>query len=258
MSGGSIPSNELEATLYVADDSDDTIEKASLCKECRQVDWDSLVEDLQRKFGVSTKVLRTIGAEHEPLATSSCKICGILSTLRPQSCDATTWFIQAIALEAFLNHDGVILTAKLYPYPPRGPLMPKMFSGKFLVAIDRDGCSSRTKAPRSIDYKKLKELTRRCEENHRTCELYISLHQFAGLRVIDVSSRMVIEAPKSCQYVALSYVWGKQQFESPDTDLEQFPPLIEDSISVTLSMGYRYLWVDKYVSPVNMNYIITH
>lgn len=35
-----------------------------------------------------------------------------------------------------------------------------------------------------------------------------------GLRVIDCAQLQVVEAPPGCQYVALSYVWGKQNTEA--------------------------------------------
>jgi hypothetical protein len=54
-----------------------------------------------------------------------------------------------------------------------------------------------------------------------------------------------------CQYVALSYVWGDLE---PGPSVEhgilpaQLPRTIEDSILATRLLGYRYLWIDKYVT----------
>jgi hypothetical protein len=55
--------------------------------------------------------------------------------------------------------------------------------------------------------------------------------------------------------VALSYVWGKarcgsarekDQYHSHDGALPPLPATIEDAMTVTVKLGFRYLWVDKY------------
>jgi hypothetical protein len=63
------------------------------------------------------------------------------------------------------------------------------------------------------------------------------------LRVIDVDALNVIAAPEKCEYVALSYVWGAHPVTAP----RKFPSVVEDSFVVTKNLGYKYLWVDKYV-----------
>jgi hypothetical protein len=47
-------------------------------------------------------------------------------------------------------------------------------------------------------------------------------------------------------YIALSYVWGQvsQGGVPVNTELGSLPQTIEDAISVTKSLGKRYLWVD--------------
>ncbi|KAF8850430.1 HET-domain-containing protein, partial [Acephala macrosclerotiorum] len=79
------------------------------------------------------------------------------------------------------------------------------------------------------------------------------------IRVIDVQSGSIIEAPHPCRYIALSYVWGNSnsaqlkrkalRFDdrgSPFARLPQkLPQTIEDAIHVTRSLGERYLWVDS-------------
>jgi hypothetical protein len=43
----------------------------------------------------------------------------------------------------------------------------------------------------------------------------------------------------------LSYVWGGTKSSGKDQD--KFPATICDAITVTVQLGYRYLWVDQYV-----------
>jgi len=72
-------------------------------------------------------------------------------------------------------------------------------------------------------------------------------------RVIDCTTREIIKAPVSCEYVALSYVWGPCTPEHPVyiaqkgvQMLPNCPKVIEDSVKVTLQLHRRYLWVDRY------------
>jgi Heterokaryon incompatibility protein (HET) len=78
--------------------------------------------------------------------------------------------------------------------------------------------------------------------------------QVPGLRVIDCASRQIIVAPKGCDYVTLSYVWGPPALEkkvsrvqsSPRLLRKELPSTIEDAIKVVVQLQHRYLWVDRY------------
>jgi hypothetical protein len=79
------------------------------------------------------------------------------------------------------------------------------------------------------------------------------------LRVIDVQDRCIVDAPKDCEYVALSYVWGDPSkmlqtlksnlatFSLPqglDKGLITLPATISDAMELVRAIGQRYLWVD--------------
>ncbi|OQV09030.1 hypothetical protein CLAIMM_13213 isoform 1 [Cladophialophora immunda] len=77
----------------------------------------------------------------------------------------------------------------------------------------------------------------------------------AGMKVIDVKSRVVVDAPDGCVYTALSYVWGSDgaanSGDTPDwaADLQSpqlIPNTILDAITVTRRLNIPYLWVDRY------------
>jgi hypothetical protein len=73
------------------------------------------------------------------------------------------------------------------------------------------------------------------------------------LSVIDCVHRILVNMPADEEYVTLSYLWG-----SPSTGVEplddngtlppKLPATIEDSITVCIALGLRYLWIDRYVS----------
>ncbi|KAF1974649.1 heterokaryon incompatibility, partial [Bimuria novae-zelandiae CBS 107.79] len=52
-----------------------------------------------------------------------------------------------------------------------------------------------------------------------------------------------------CCYIALSYVWGDNSNGDDASYLlegKSLPRTIEDSIAMTKSLYYRYLWIDRY------------
>jgi hypothetical protein len=77
-------------------------------------------------------------------------------------------------------------------------------------------------------------------------------------RVIDVQERCLVKPPLGCEYVTLSYVWGRsQQFTTTQAIVEQLeqthgldevrgkiPRTIQDAIELTVTLQQRYLWVD--------------
>lgn len=70
-------------------------------------------------------------------------------------------------------------------------------------------------------------------------------------RVIDCQTGEIVQHDPLTKYLALSYVWGA----SGETDKQDSNPLIrssqtiKDAIDVTLRLGERYLWVDRYCVP---------
>lgn len=100
-----------------------------------------------------------------------------------------------------------------------------------------------------------------CEQGHKDCQhvwqetSVDELH----LRVIDVHDRRIVVAPKNCNYVALSYMWGNRDLvvETLKSNLETFmlpqgldkgpkplPRTISDAVDLVRAIGQRYLWVD--------------
>ncbi|KAL7954423.1 heterokaryon incompatibility protein domain-containing protein, partial [Trichoderma compactum] len=76
------------------------------------------------------------------------------------------------------------------------------------------------------------------------------------LNLIDCESRILEQRDTQARYVALSYVWGSStasdQYALKSTSDGKFslpaalPPVILDAIVATQSLGFRYLWVDKF------------
>lgn len=103
---------------------------------------------------------------------------------------------------------------------------------------------------KKISYEKLKRwLNENKASGHFTADGYT-----AGLKVIDCNADPpeIVEAPRDCLYIALSYVWGEcaqsVSFRAGDKLTKELPKTIADSVEVTRNLGLQYLWIDRYVS----------
>jgi hypothetical protein len=107
-----------------------------------------------------------------------------------------------------------------------------------------------------VDYGLLKSWISICEGKHQRCKPKPLSHR--PWRLIDCRERTMITETASCSYVALSYVWGNAPVgETSDKILPEnvanslslpsnVPAVVQDAMEVTLKLGERYLWIDKY------------
>jgi hypothetical protein len=70
--------------------------------------------------------------------------------------------------------------------------------------------------------------------------------ELTSTRMIDVIDRTVVSCPEGCDYVALSYVWGRVSPSPGALENKSLPSTIEDAIKVTKALGRRYLWVRSF------------
>src|SRR5690242_17334344 len=85
-----------------------------------------------------------------------------------------------------------------------------------------------------------------CIRSHVQCRMDAKLQStIKNMKVIDCIQRAVVPAPPDCRYFALSYVWGENQ--QPCALDGILPQTIEDSITATIYLGHRYLWIDRFV-----------
>jgi len=85
-----------------------------------------------------------------------------------------------------------------------------------------------------------------CSSRHRICDLKIPSSN-ACQKLIDCETRTIV-LDENQSYVALSYVWGlgSDTSRDPKTLPTDLPNTIQDAMTVTKELGYRYLWVDRY------------
>ncbi|KAJ5746484.1 heterokaryon incompatibility protein-domain-containing protein [Penicillium odoratum] len=82
-----------------------------------------------------------------------------------------------------------------------------------------------------------------CLQNHTgTCRVEKS-EELVTIRVVDVIERVIVPYPAGSDYAALSYVWGGISPSPGALENGCLPLTVEDAITVTKSLGIRYLWV---------------
>jgi len=115
----------------------------------------------------------------------------------------------------------------------------------------------------NLDVDLLKRWVHICENEHREkCETLWwkdpteNLPKF--VRVLDVIHMAIVPVPRSCRYIALSYIWGagagddywttqanfKQRSRRGGLDISALPITIQDTIQLVRQLGERYLWID--------------
>jgi hypothetical protein len=95
-----------------------------------------------------------------------------------------------------------------------------------------------------VDFDMFRRWNEGCQQ-HDEC-LPDEVGNLERLKLIDCETRTVQAAPDKCCFVALSYLWGPQQDFAPQPLPAEQTRTIEDAITVTLRLGFRYLWVDRY------------
>ena len=113
--------------------------------------------------------------------------------------------------------------------------------------------------PDRIDYHLLRSWYDLCVQHHPKKCAVNTKGLPDTLKVIDCRTKKIVEAPPNCSYIALSYVWGqrqspivtwpKQPYENPGPTIlsdDTTPSVVTDAMTVTVQLGWQYLWVDRY------------
>jgi hypothetical protein len=175
-----------------------------------------------------------------------------------KSCEATTADDPVRSVELnILDGDRVLVIA--------GPDKRQLFQMELRLLADDahilelDELGNGRKIEQVCQVEMMKIWYRKCEAEHRdNCSSpRIVSEQPLDMRVIDVDKMLVTSAPKSCKYVALSYVWG--DLESPiklhkdnlkswgingSLSALKLPKTIADAIKLARDLKEHFLWVD--------------
>lgn len=133
------------------------------------------------------------------------------------------------------------------------PFSARAHRGDALCLLDSDLEPTRTLGgryvnPLTIDYKMILEWISSCQMLHNETCLPVHTDELREIRLIDVETKEVVKYQgPSCEFVALSYVWGPikpETYRLHDT-LRKLPKTLEDAIAFTKELGKRFIWIDS-------------
>ncbi|ORY17831.1 heterokaryon incompatibility protein-domain-containing protein [Clohesyomyces aquaticus] len=233
----------------------------NICARCTKVPWLDLARSKSGPSAPKISIIET----HATLRDSSCRVCRLLALIKPPSLDDNVELVATESLDTRL--DGILKFR-----PGLSLSMGIGVSHQELSKFDNIPLSSPSA---TINFDIVERWMEICRNDHRddckpgsairkpsrpvrdlrqalTRDLLVpppqsSSETLQNLKVIDCHKRRVVSAPKNCQYVALSYVWGQLPLQgSRSISLNELPRTIEDSMQVVCKLGFRYLWVDRY------------
>jgi hypothetical protein len=223
-----------------------------VCDWCSSFDWEKLTS--------SDESLRFNRRDVETLESSRCRICRLLAKVIKRSYSHFGSYT--------LHHNGYGRAWRLSPSRSGHDvseitlsLLSVNNSLSPALCITRIPIEDEWKHPHYISTQQvhddqIRSWIEECRSAHSDyCALDSgSRSRLKNLRVIDCKQRAVLSAPLDCDYVVLSYVWGQgvDNQQGNLASLEHPPATISHAISFTLRMGYRYLWIDRYVRKLDI------
>jgi len=223
---------------------------SSLCKRCKKIDLDKLLStNYKTSWGLPAGGLSNVSTWE----VDTCALCNLLRSTLPPNVPDNYW---KIALRAYsskrIHYMGwsSVDTNMLQVYP---------FWGRYIVS-QPSGVNGPVQMIRhNIEqYETVKNWINLCQVMHTTVCTIKNPSTVRYQELIDCQTRTLVPA-EDHPYVALSYVWGQipRTFEviddsehSPTNFLRKLPTklprTVEDAITVTQKLDFRYLWVDRY------------
>ena len=248
-----------------------------ICNDCKAINFDDIFSTDYMQ-GVSINAYRTVcSLDHiDNTQHGSCSLCELLRSLRSTdllSSDrfvllagwAKSWICYDEDLEdvdldtqtavRLVPHDTVIL--KIWPTEHDIGVDDGY---DFLMELSTDPTNkiAAREVGKRVNFELIRSWLRFCRKHHQGhCHTGLSgIRDIPGFRVIDCASRKIVPWVKIPEdhdrnYTALSYLWGSDtSTETPDGRIPSpSPKVIEDAVTVTIKLGFRYLWVDRYCIP---------
>lgn len=248
----------------------------TVCMNCSQIDFQKVfqLESATLADAENGILIADLGTGLARASSSSCALCGLFIAVARKFVDEDRQIELELRAFSFLRLSAKIehnfcpknLKPRDQPYLAVVPRNSSGHNAKFdsdeaghifclnLVHQNTHIFSPRI-IPHTVDFSLITQWLGYCKSRHkRLCGSKVS--QLSNLKVVDCNSLSIIPAPSSCLYVALSYVWSRENRElqvfKPDQNnatalqLQHLPRSIQDAITVTKGIGFQYLWVDRF------------
>lgn len=215
---------------------------ADVCHRC------SVICQKPDAWSARWKFLFRLNLQPDDLAALRCEICRFFDAVVSEHRKLSTEILPppSVSIRTASSPPGSCLLRVSYRLPRRH----QMYYVQLTHRASHNERPPLVTYGQGISYDKIKQWIYQCE-NHDRYKLALG-EEIRGLKVItcDTGVATVVDAPASCPYVALSYVWGDSQEASMTADVlgDDLPQTIKYSITVTRRLGFKYLWVDRYVS----------
>ena len=220
-----------------------------LCQRCSSKRWEAFL---------STSRESRLDVGKTQLKPSSCRICRLIASVIEvhkipnegdyllKSMTATAIANKAMAGLPALTGSGKLQVLHIRNLDPfigvATKILPHLVAANFL--LEENSIDKRYHQAEHVNLGQIKRWIDNCYVAHTSCST-VTKPSLRQLRVIDCDQKAVVPAPAGCQYVALSYVWGHCNGDLDN--LEDPPNTIADSMLLTQRLGYKYLWIDRYV-----------
>ncbi|KAI2602380.1 HET-domain-containing protein [Hypoxylon sp. NC1633] len=257
--------------------------KQQICKECLELDLTAFFESEYVNCQGMKEYHIPIKRPRKSPESTDCALCSILSrsTLNDLpgenalSSDQESYELRAVEYKWLsrigrYHTDGsdalvLIICSRMLARAMREPLFSKReirdrITENGYAILERPSGQTEylTKSP-SERFDALQTLDWICEcERHSKTTCRPMRRPILDLYLVDCRELTVVPARDTYQYVALSYVWGMSSGDTMAYQLrrsednktiylpESLPLVVTDAITVTKSLCFQYLWVDKF------------
>lgn len=243
-----------------------------LCRHCRDIDVQHNYEEASGKFHARGFVIREESAGSSSQECPICryfKLAGDGSTLELRAFPLMPMIerqLQKCIGQPFAHIQHCVTTTNGFVLAAVPTYRDFLKDGQLDERISQDGMllwrsrTTRKDNPRAsarevssnFDPSIVGHWLNECQARHVNCQSHGSHYQPDNL--INCRTRRIVSAHSlhsPPEYVALSYVWGhgSKSNSSCDDGLmipDSAAPVVEDALEVAISLGYHYVWVDKY------------
>lgn len=229
--------------MPVTDEQGQVPEKVD-CSYCNTIQWGSF-QNWRKGGGFWNKDNRPV-LNPEKMNPVDCVVCRTLKSMcLDQRCNMLTYYERDLDPQPCKNF-GNPITGTLRVSNSDGS-----YESSAYIALLRGDEKPFKACTERIEWAALQEEVNRCSEYHYQygC-VVLKRAPIQGLRVIDCLGNKVIMPPDDCTYLALSYVWGANPGSNETYEFPELPKVLEqtiqDAVTVTVKLGFRYLWVDRY------------
>jgi hypothetical protein len=241
-----------EVVQILPDQHHDDVDEDGLCQTCASIPW----EDMAKPSETPPIEIPLIHQTTKVLRSSTCRVCRFLGNVIttheipffPSEPPYHLKFKKNMAIED--QHIGELEFVRA----TSRDLWPLTSDVRVLVIQKRSHAMDRKFQSLMIGgmpLEVLKDSMAICQQEHGHECSPKNAKLLQDVKVLDCETCEVVPAPTDCSYVALSYVWGARM-TNPSMKATlmpgNLPRTVADSCFVVQSLGYKYLWVDRYVS----------